>query len=534
MDFLSWFKTPIKPGDVKQQQTDSPKAQQLHREFENHPSKGLSPSRLASILLAAEQGNMIAQAELFMDMEEKDAHIAAELSKRKMAVKKLAWSLEPPRDASAKERKNAKLLEDLIRDELDVGCIRMDMLDAIGHGYSCIELAWGQTAQGLWVPTQCQHRPPNWFTCPQDNRNILHLRESGAFYGVPLQPFGWIAHTHKTRSGYLARTGLHRVLAWPYLYKNYSVRDLAEFLEIYGLPIRIGTYNAGTTTDQQKADLLRSILSIGHHAAGIIPDNMRVELQQVMASGNSDGFTAMINWCEASQSKAILGGTLTSSTAANGNRSLGQVHNEVRLDIRDDDATQLDQTLSSHLVYPLAMLNGLFADNRCPKWISDIQEPDDLLLLADALPKLADAGVKIPLRYVNLKLKIPEPEDGEDIMQAKAQPQVAPNNSQPPSPQAATSLAYPPLQKEGGGIPDSDPTPVDAETDQLAAAAGPSIKNWVETIRTKVDNADSLETLRDDLINSYADLEADELTKVMALAFATADLSGRYDVNEGQ
>ena len=55
-----------------------------------------------------------------------------------MAVKKLDWSLAPPRDATDTEKKNTKLLEALIRDELDDGAIRMDMLDAIGHGYSCI------------------------------------------------------------------------------------------------------------------------------------------------------------------------------------------------------------------------------------------------------------------------------------------------------------------------------------------------------------------------------------------------------------
>jgi phage gp29-like protein len=539
MSLMDWFKTKLTPTTVKEQQTASPQSALLHREFEGHPSRGLTPARLAQILQEAEQGSMLAQAELFMDMEEKDAHIAAELSKRKMAVKKLDWKLDPPRDATATEKKHTKILENLIRDDLDAGTIRLNMLDGIGHGYSCIELGWGRNAQGLWVPDQVEHRPPTWFVCPQDDRNTLHLRDSSSFYGVPLQPFGWIVHVHKARSGYLARTGLHRVLAWPYLYKNYSVRDMAEFLEIYGLPIRVGKY-APTASAEEKRDLLRTVLSIGHNAAGIIPDTMQLELQQVMASGSADSFKVMIDWCEASQSKAILGGTLTSSTGANGNRSLGDVHNEVRLDIRDDDATQLDQTLSSHLVYPMAMLNGLFADNRCPSWVSDTQEPDDLALFADALPKLAAAGARIPVSYVNLKLKIPEPEEGEEILQMQ---------TNPPSPplikggdQAATGLAAlagtPPLEKGAGGDlsvqADIDPTPVDAQTDLLAAAAGAAIKDMVDTIRGKVDQADSLEALRDELLNGYGDLDSSELTKVMALAFAAADLSGRFDVSEGQ
>lgn len=539
MSLMDWFKTKLTPAMVKEQQTASPQSALLHREFSNHPSRGLTPARLAQIMQEAEQGSLLAQAELFMDMEEKDAHIAAELSKRKMAVKKLDWKLDPPRDATATEKKNTKILEDLIRDGLDVGAIRVNMLDGIGHGYSCIELGWGRNAQGLWVPNQVEHRPPTWFTCPPDDRNTLHLRDASSLYGVPLQPFGWIVHIHRARSGYLARMGLHRVLAWPYLYKNYSVRDMAEFLEIYGLPIRVGKY-APTASVEEKRDLLRTVLSIGHNAAGIIPDTMQLELQQVAGAGNADSFKVMIDWCEASESKAILGGTLTSSTGANGNRSLGEVHNEVRLDIRDDDATQLDQTLSSHLVYPIAMLNGLFADNRCPSWVSDIQEPDDLKLFSEALPALAAAGAKIPVRYVNLKLKIPEPEEGEEILKM----QIVENHAQPAKPtgqsdQAATGLAAlsgtHPLEKGAGGdlSTDIDPTPVDAQTDLLAAAAGASIKSMVDTIRAKVDQAESLDALRDELLNGYGDLDSGELNKVMALAFAAADLSGRFDVSEG-
>jgi len=520
MFFQNWFKKIPKPADLKDRQTDRAGSVLLHREFASHPSKGLTPAKLATILLDAEQGDMIAQAELFLDMHEKDAHIDAELRKRYMAVKKLDWSLAPPRDATAKEKENTKALEALIRDELDIGSLRVDALDAVGHGYSCIELGWGRNLQGRWFPMQIEHRPPTWFTVDPADRNTLRLRDSGSAYGVELQPFGWIAHQHKSRAGYIARTGLFRSLAWPYLYKNYSVRDLAEFLEIYGLPIRIGKYPAGAD-EMQKMDLLRSVLSIGHHAAGIIPDSMAIELQSVTAQGNADAFAVMIDWCEAAESKAILGGTLTSSTSANGNRSLGDIHNEVRLDIRDDDATQLDYTLSAHLVYPMAMLNGLFVDNRCPTFVSDTQEPDDLSLFADALPKLVGIGVKIPLRYVNDKLKIPLPEGDEPVLAAGN------GSSAPVSATLGQAAAIAALMS---GTNNRRSLPIDSMTDQLAKDAGQTIKNWIDTIRDKVDKADNLDALRDDLIASFGDLNTGDLANIMTMAFAAADLSGRFDV----
>ncbi|MEZ1330955.1 phage portal protein family protein, partial [Enterobacter asburiae] len=65
---------------------------------------------------------------------------------------------------------------------------------------------------------------------------------------------------------------------WPYLFKNYSVRDLAEFLEIYGLPPRIGSYMSGASQDEQDK-LMEALVSIGHNASGIIPDNTKIEFK---------------------------------------------------------------------------------------------------------------------------------------------------------------------------------------------------------------------------------------------------------------
>lgn len=549
MNFIyNWFQKLVTPNSIpKDNQTDRPTTQNLRREFALHPSRGLTPAKLADIFIRAEQGYLVDQANLFMDMEEKDTHIGAELSKRKMAVKQLDWSLAPPRDATEAEKKNTKTLENLIRDSLDIGEIRYDLLDALGHGYSCTELAWGKNRQNFWVPVELAHRSPTWFTVPPFDRNTLHLRDYSEPYGAPLTPFGWLAHFHKSRAGYIARTGLHRALAWPYLYKNYSVRDLAEFLEVYGLPIKIGKYADGTE-DQQKMDLMNALLSIGHHAAGIIPESMQIELQQVSGQGHADSFKIMMDWSDDAISKAILGGTLTSSTAAHGNRSLGDVHNEVRLDIRNDDTSQLDNTLSTQLVYPMAVLNGLFADDRCPAFVSDTQEPDDLKLYADSLPNLVGIGSQIPVSYVNQKLKIPVPVKGEPILMPTktALPGdgadnvdaaalmmsfmklVALSQNTPPAKTSDTAQVDNP-----GPAGDIDPTSVDSQTDILAQDAGPAIKDWVDVLRGKVEKADSLVALRDDLLAAYGEMDSSELTKVMAVAFATADLSGRFDVREG-
>ena len=64
-----------------------------------HPSKGLTPQKLHQILEGAEDGDITAQSELFADMEEKDGHIFAEMSKRKRALTGLDWRVSAPKNA---------------------------------------------------------------------------------------------------------------------------------------------------------------------------------------------------------------------------------------------------------------------------------------------------------------------------------------------------------------------------------------------------------------------------------------------------
>lgn len=254
--------------------------------------------------------------------------------------------------------------------------------------------------------------------------------------GAQLQPFGWITHVHKAKSGYLARAGLHRVLAWPFLFKNYSVRDLAAFLEIYGLPLRLGTYPSGSS-DEEKATLLRAVIQIGHDAAGIIPAGMLISFMEA-AKGSHDPFQAMMDLCERTQSKAILGGTLT--TQADGKSStnaLGNVHNEVRHDLMMSDSLQLAGTLTRDLVVPLMVLNiGAIEDmRRIPRLIIDLRESEELSLYAEALPKLVDVGLPVPVSWAQDKLRIPAPEKDEPVL-VRSQPLMI--GDQPPA--AATAI----------------------------------------------------------------------------------------------
>jgi len=253
---------------------------------------------------------------------------------------------------------------------------------------------------------------------------------------------------------------------------------------------------------------------MGHAAAGIIPEGMLVEFKEA-AKGQSDPYQAMIDWCEKTQSKAILGGTLTSQAdGASSTNALGNVHNEVRHDLLIADARQIASTLTRDLVGIICKLNGWLKDDlRCPRFVFDTIEPEDMALFADAIPKLVAVGVQVPESYVRDKLRIPVPEGDEPILATAASP----------APVADEALKQVALKAK---VDDNDPTPTESHTEQLA------LENAI--IKTKVDKADSLEALRDALLNSYGDLDSDDFANIMAIAMASAELSGRFDVIEGE
>lgn len=507
---------PITMPDLQEPQTS--RLLHLQRELQSHPTRGLTPSRLAKILDAAENGDLVAQFELFEDMEEKDGHIAAEMGKRRRACV-LDWDVVPPEGADAAEKKIAAQLGELLMEVPDFEDMVFDLTDAIGKGFACLEIEWHRV-EGYWVPKTITHRPQSWFTLHRGYRQELRLRSNNTVDGVlgdPLAPFGWITHVHKAKSGYLERAALFRQLVWTYLFKNYSVGDLAEFLEIYGIPLRVGKYPP-SASEKEKATLLRALAAIGHNAAGIVPDGMILEFHDA-ATGDPKAFELMMSWCERNQSKVILGGTLTSGAdGAASTNALGNVHNEVRKDLRDGDIRQANTTLTRDLVLAVASLNGLAPGGlrRLPQFRLKTQEREDLTAFSQGLPGLVDMGVRPPVAWVHERLGIPQAQGNEPVLM----PLQAKQSSLPAALAAATAQFI---------APGVLPAPVQMQP-SLAGNLAPAVDGWIGQVRELVMRAQSLTEIRDGLDALLPGMTLDQYAAAMAEALRVAQAAGRYEV----
>lgn len=510
------YGNPLKREVLKNPQTV--RLAEMYRQYPVHPSTGLTIRRLPRLLRAAEQGDLGAQSALFADMEERDGHIFAEMEKRKNVLLTLDRNITPPPNATAAEKSAAAAVAEWFSGVPDIEDVILNGMSAIGHGFSCQEIQWA-TVEKILIPQNLYLRPHYWFRSLPEQGDQLRLN-SDAPDGDELWPFGWLVHRHNARSGFVASSGLFRVLVWPYLFKNYSLRDFAEFLEIYGLPARIAYYAPGTT-DEDLDKLLMSLVRLGHDAVATIPQGNDIKFENA-ATGGGDTFMKMIEWVERTESKVILGGTLTTEAGERGARSLGDVHNEVRHDLMVSDARQTEGMFRSLIRMMLAVNGYDIPLHRQPRMVFDTRKDVDMTDFTGGVAALVAAGDNaIPVSWVHKKLGIPEVQKDEPTLQPPA----------PVLPAAALSRQAPVAQaalSQTGTDDDVDPPQqaLDAAAspaDAVNAAITQLLAPMVTAIKQGMD-ADAAMSL---VADSYPQLDDTQLRELLTRAIFVADLWGQ-------
>lgn len=515
---------PIDRAALKEPQTA--RVSSLENEYLISSLDGLTPARLAATLRAADNGDLTAQHRLFADMEERDAHLNAEIGKRKLALLSLDWSIEPPRNASAAEKAHAEWLTEVLTDAVDpIEDLILALMDGVGHGFAPVELEWRN--EGSELLPEFHPRPQEWFQLDQKRREI-RLRDMSVD-GAVLASFGWVFHTHgKAKTGYQGRLGLHRVLSWPFLYKAYAIGDFAEFLETFGLPIIVGKYYAGASAEE-KASLMRAVTALGHDARAIMPADMELEIQKIVGGGEKSPHMTMVDWADRAQSKAILGQTMSAEAKASGLGSgNAELHREVRHDILLADARQIAGTLTRDLLYPLVALNRGNIDGlrRSPRLVFDTGEAEDIKLFSEALPELVGVGMQIPVRWAHDKLRIPEPAEGEAVLSIASPADVLDTELRPEpgkkTPAEDAALAALAARRNAAG------------QDAFEELAGTMGEDWervteplLSPIERLAEECRSLEEFRERLPQAIEQMDASAIAELLARGLFAAYVEGR-------
>lgn len=521
----------------------------IYTEFANHPARGLTPERVNTIMRAAEQGDLVQQVDLADDMEERDGHIYSELDKRRQALLEFDWDVLPPDNATAEEEKMADQVKEWLCSIANFEQrVLLPLTDGIMKGFANVSIWWEPEERTL--QPRFEFILPRCFTMNYERTEIT-LRNNSSAYGEALRPYNWIAHRHPCGAGALARLGLCRRLILPYLYKNYATRDFAEFLEIYGLPLRLGKFPAGAS-DDEKRTLLQAVVSIGHNAAGIIPTGMEINFQNA-ASGTEVPFGAMMDRMDALQSKIIVGQTLTSSEGQHGTQALGKVHEGVLTRISKADAKLIAATLSAQLVAPMALLNIAGANpRRLPRFHIEVPEPEDIAGLATSLPALAKAGMRIGVDWAHKKTGIPKADEDDEVLRGAPDPADPADPAAPgadpavggqgtpaaqartkPAPAPAARTAQAQLNALPGNAPPRDA--IDDLVDEELANWQPLLQPAVDPLLAAVDQAiaagESAEQFQARLPALLSAIDTQALAERIARAAFVTRLAGAADLD---
>lgn len=490
-------------------------ARDVNDKFSDYPSNGLTPRRLARIFRAADAGDVRAQMELYEEMEEKDPHLFSQLQTRKLAVTGLDWEVQPFSEAE-EDKQIAEFVSEQLKalDNLDE--IMLDALDALGKGISILEIQWGMDQNGANAIKDIEYVHPKklvWdgFT---DELKVC-TREFPTGLSFPKNKF--VIHSYKARSGHPSRAGILRVVAWMYLFKNYDVKDWVAFCEVFGMPLRLGKYSP-SASEEDKLQLMRTLVEIGTDAAGMVPDGTMIEFIESQKTASAQLYERLARYCDEQMSKAILGQTLTADSGG-GSYAQSKTHNEVRHDLTVADAKALATTIRRDIIRPLVEYN-FGTDCNLPLFVFDCQEAEDQKENVEILKALVcDMGLQVPASHIYKKFNIPKPEAGEEVLHPR---QLTGNMT-------AQEVVEKPLKAQG--------TDAQQEIDGMVEAANRQAAKifdaMFEPICKEIDKSTDLKALKNRLTDKKVlkklleEMEQPELRDLISQGIYYAELIGR-------
>lgn len=460
----------------------------------------VTPARLASILRDANNGDSFDFLTLVEEMEESDPHYASVLRTRRAAISKIPHNVESPTDDSL-DKKITDDIATLISNPEYVDMVD-NLLDAISKGFSVCEIIW-KWDKSRWRPIKYIWRDPRYFQFHPENLTELRIRD-GSYLGIEIPDNKLIIHIPKLKNGIPIRGGLARLAAFSFICKKFTLQNWLRFIEVFGMPLRIGRYPSGAK-QEQKDILYRAVRDIAFDAAAILPESMKIEFEELSNTNSGDNiFLVLAEYLDSQISKAILGQTMTTDNGS----SLAQakIHNEVRLDILQQDARQLQTTINRDLIIPYIQLN-YGVRNLYPKVSIKIEEPEDLTALVESLTKLIPLGLKVEESVIRDKFNLPEPDKKSILLGATAPPTKSLNRSE------------------------IKPSIVDPIINTLKEDNDPIIDGWLNTIQNKLSNSLSLDEFRAYLETSaYKELNQDNLTSSLNNGLIASNLLGQNEV----
>lgn len=458
--------------------------------------------------LLLERGHGGNAFELYRDLK-RDGKVFSGLQKRKLALISRPWQVDPIEGGEA-AKKDAAVVQAMLKGVMfDKLC--SELLDALLVGFVPAEIVW-TVKGGLVTPERVIKRAQRRFVYVQTDPNaapeLRLLTTQNMLTGNELPERKFIVHRFNPEDDNPYGTGLGLQLYWPVFFKRKGILSWNKLNDRFGSPTPWGKYpkNSGV---KEKGTLFDALKAMSNDGVMMTPEGMSIELLESKLTGSISTQKDLCAYMDAWIQEVILSqepGKTTGATAASANE-----REDVRLDLVQADADLLSDTLNSTLVKWFCEYNGL-----APCLVSRvIKKPEDLKAASETDKNVASMGFRPTLQAIRARY-------GEGWEEAPVPPPAP-----PPTPAPSVGKDGKPANFAELNLPT---TPADAITQSLAKAGDVVLADWMQKIASMVSAAPTPETLRDQLLQAYGDLPTEQLTEVMALAFAAAELAGMYEV----
>ncbi len=199
----------------------------------------------------------------------------------------------------------------------------------------------------------------------------------------------------------------------PYvLLKRGDVSDWATFAEIFGMPLRKGTYPAHN--QQARKELIEAMDEMGSASSVAVPEGSNIEFVQNTTSTSGKGIhESFADWCDKQMSKTILTNTLT--TDAEGGKYKGDVHADSEKEVKKADLRFVLRVLNDRFK-ELLELHGYHPGKGRFKLPEEDTKPNKETFEVD---KGVSEIVEVEPEYWYDKYKIPVPKSGAKLKQPK-------------------------------------------------------------------------------------------------------------------
>ncbi len=192
------------------------------------------------------------------------------------------------------------------------------------------------------------------------------------------------------------------------IYKRGGFGDWSQWVELFGMPQRVGKYSAHDTST--RLELERAMAEAGSAPWLVVPKEAEVETINNGQGGNGTSYNDFRKACNEEILITVLGQTMT--TMDGSSRSQSETHKEVEESKHRNDRKYVERVLNE-VVRPMLEKRGLPVKNGKFTFPESIAETTvaDIVQLSNI--------IRIPAKFVYDKYAIPEPNDGEEIARAE-------------------------------------------------------------------------------------------------------------------